>query len=101
MAGSSSSRPRRLHGPALAEAAEDWLAVKPVGRRADDPGHADRARRSDLRRWAAALATVLGRTRDEESHGLDAWDLVTMTEPGDGDVVVRALDLLAGELEPG
>jgi hypothetical protein len=57
-------RPSRPAGvPAWDEAAEDWLAAKRVGRPKDDAGHSDRARRADLRRWAAAINAVQGRSR--------------------------------------
>lgn len=87
-------------GPSLTESAEDWLAAKRVGRRLDDPGHADRARRADLRRWAGALAVVLGRADGEAPAGLDGWNRISVDELADADVVLRALDLLAGELAP-
>jgi hypothetical protein len=84
--------------PAWDEAAEDWLAAKRVGRRRGDPGHADRARRADLRRWADAINTVVGRTLDEtDTASLSGWRTVRR-ELGDGDVLLRALDLLGGEL---
>ena len=54
--------PRPVGVPAWAEAAEDWLAAKRVGRAKDDAGNSDRARRGDLRRWAAALNAVEGRS---------------------------------------
>src|SRR4051812_46058985 len=84
--------------PAWSEVAEDWLAAKRVGRRRDDPGHADRARRGDLRRWAGAINTVQGRRVPwDPPHSLAGWDFV-MTELGDVDVLVRALDLLGDDL---
>jgi hypothetical protein len=40
------------------ELVEDWLTVKMVGDRPDDPGNSARARRADLTRWrATALST--------------------------------------------
>jgi hypothetical protein len=94
-----SRSPRRPVGvPSWSEAAEDWLAAKRVGRRRDDPGHADRARRGDLRRWAAAINTVQGRpVAPDLGTSLTGWDCV-MTELGDVEVLVRALDLLGDEL---
>ena len=83
--------------PLWEEAAEDWLAAKRIGRRKDDPGHADRARRGDLRRWAAAINTVMGREPVEAGLSLTGWNSV-MTEIGNPDVLLRALDLLGNEL---
>jgi site-specific recombinase XerD len=74
------------------------LAAKRVGRRRDDPGNADRARRGDLRRWAAAINSVQGRpTPPDLGPSLTGWDSV-MTEIADVEVLVRALDLLGDEL---
>lgn len=82
--------------PAWGEAAEDWLVAKRVGRRDGDPGHTDRARRADLRRWAGAIRTVTG--HDVDGHGqLSDWNSFT-SEVGDVEVLLRALDLLADEL---
>lgn len=83
--------------PDWAEAAEDWLVAKRVGRRSGDPGHADRARRNDLRRWAEAINTVSGREFVEPPVSLEGWRFVR-TELGDSDTLVRALDLLGAEL---
>ena len=84
--------------PAWNEAAEDWLAAKRVGRAKDDVGHSDRARRGDLRRWAAAINAVEGREVPAfPPHSLDGWQFF-MTELVDVDVLLRALDLLGGEL---
>lgn len=83
--------------PAWGEAAEDWLTVKRVGRRQHDPGNSDRARRTDLRRWAKAIDTVMGRQPVDSADVAATWKNV-MTEIEDPDVVVRALDLLATEL---
>jgi hypothetical protein len=47
----------------------DWLSAQRVGRRHDDPGHADRAGRGDLHRWAAAINTVQGARRRPISDG--------------------------------
>lgn len=64
----------------------------------DDPGHSDRARRTDLRRWAAAINTVHGRnTGPVQSGSMSGWDSVT-TELGDSETLLRALDLLGEEL---
>ena len=82
------------------EIAEDWLAAKRVGRSKDDPGNSDRARRADLRRWAAAINEVQGRRLPAfPPHSLDGWQYV-MTELGDVDVLLRALDLLGADLAP-
>ncbi len=84
--------------PAWEEAAEDWLAAKRVGRRRGDPGHADRARRADLRRWADAINTVMGRDIVVTDAGsLAAWRSVRK-ELGDSDALRRAFDLLGDEL---
>ena len=92
--------PRPVGVPAWNEAAEDWLAAKRVGRAKDDAGNSDRARRGDLRRWAAAINAVEGRPVPTfPPHSLDGWQYV-MTELGDVDVLLRALDLLGGELAP-
>jgi len=80
------------------ETAEDWLAAKRVGRRRGDPGHAGRARRADLRRWADAINTVMGRDLDEtDTASLAGWRKVRK-ELGDSYVLLRALDLLGDEL---
>jgi site-specific recombinase XerD len=89
------SRPAGV--PDWAELAEDWLAAKRVGRRSDDAGHADRARRGDLIRWAEAINTVSGRHVDLPSHSLAGWGFV-MTELSDETVMLRALDLISGRL---
>src|SRR4051794_11995119 len=92
--------PRPSGVPAWDEAAEDWLAAKRVGRGKGDPGNSDRARRSDLRRWAAAINAVQGRqVPDFPPHSLEGWQYV-MTEVGDVDVLLRALDLLGADLAP-
>src|SRR4051794_5112919 len=92
--------PRPSGVPAWDEAAEDWLAAKRVGRGKGDPGNSDRARRSDLRRWAAAINAVQGRqVPDFPPHSLDGWQYV-MTEFGDVDVLLRSLDLLGADLAP-
>src|SRR5215207_8319007 len=97
---SSDPPPRPTGVPAWDEAAEDWLAAKRVGRPKDDAGHSDRARRGDLRRWAAAINDVQGRHVPQPlPHSLDAWQYV-MTELGDVDVLLRALDLLGADLAP-
>jgi integrase/recombinase XerD len=75
--------------PAWDEAAEDWLTAKRVSRRQGDPGHSDRARRADLRRWAGAINTDPGVLVD--------WGRIG-AELGDSDTLLRALDVLAGEL---
>ena len=86
--------------PPWEEVAEDWLAAKRVGRAKDDAGNSDRARRGDLRRWAAAINEVQGRQVPAfPPHSLDGWQYV-MTEFGDVDVLLRALDLLGAELAP-
>jgi len=97
----STGGPARPAGlPAWDEAAEDWLAAKRVGRSNDDAGHSDRARRADLRRWAAAINDVQGRQVPAfPPHSLAGWQYVT-TEIGDVDVLLRALDLLGAELAP-
>jgi hypothetical protein len=72
--------PRPAGVPAWEEIAEDWLAAKRVGRSGDDPGNSDRARRADLRRWAAAINKVQGRqVAAFPPHSLDGWQYV-MTE---------------------
>jgi integrase/recombinase XerD len=92
------ARPAGL--PSWQEIAEDWLAAKRVGRSKDDPGNSDRARRADLRRWAAAINEVQGRRVPAfPPHSLDGWQYV-MTELGDVDVLLRALDLLGADLAP-
>jgi hypothetical protein len=95
------ARPAGL--PSWQEIAEDWLAAKRVGRSRNDPGNSDRARRADLRRWAAAINEVQGRQVPAFApHSLDGWHYV-MTELGDVDVLPRALDLSRrrpGALEP-
>ena len=83
--------------PSWGDAAEDWLTAKRVGRRKDDVGHADRARRSDLRRWAGVIDTVMGREPINSRHLDECWKNV-MKEIGDVEVLVRALDLLGNEL---
>jgi site-specific recombinase XerD len=76
------------------------LAAKRVGRPKDDPGNSDRARRADLRRWAAAINELQGRrVLAFPPHSLDGWQYV-MTEFGDVDVLLRALDLLGADLAP-
>jgi site-specific recombinase XerD len=86
--------------PAWQEIAEDWLAAKRVGRSRDDAGNSDRARRGDLRRWAAAINEVQGRRVPAfPPHSMDGWQYV-MTELGDVDVLLRALDLLGADLAP-
>ena len=93
----SSAPPRPPGAPDWAELAEDWLAAKRVGRRSDDPGNADRARRSDLVRWADAINTVQGRRLEHDQRSLAGWSSV-LTELGDDAVLLRALDLLSGQL---
>jgi site-specific recombinase XerD len=88
---------RRPSGPDLAELAEDWLAVKRVGNRPDDPGNSDRARRADLVRWAGAFNTVLGHNDGEDPIGLAGWSLVTATELASSDLTVAALGWLADQ----
>ena len=88
---------RPTGAPDWAELAEDWLAAKRVGRRADDPGNADRARRSDLIRWADAINTVQGRQIASEPHSLAGWKPIA-TELADDSVLLRALDLLSSRL---
>src|SRR5262249_1180265 len=74
--------------------------AKRVGRPKDDLGHSDRARRGDLRRWAAAINEVQGRSLQTfPPHSLDGWQYV-MTELGDVDVLLRALDVLGADLAP-
>jgi integrase/recombinase XerD len=90
--------PPRRSAPAWEEAAEDWLTAKRVGRRRGDPGHAERARRADLRRWAAAINAVQGRSVQVEAAGsLAGWRFVK-TELGDVDTLLRALDFLGDDL---
>lgn len=89
------SRPAGV--PDWAELAEDWLAAKRVGRRGDDAGHADRARRGDLIRWAEAINTVSGRQVEHPPHSLAGWSFV-MTELTDETFMLRALDLISGRL---
>lgn len=93
----SSAPPRPSGVPDWAELAEDWLAAKRVGRRSDDPGNADRARRSDLVRWADAINTVQGRRLEHDPRSLAGWSYVA-AELGDDAVLLRALDLLSGQL---
>jgi hypothetical protein len=101
VSGSCDGAPTRPAGvPAWEEAAEDWLAAKRVGRGKDDARNSDRARRGDLRRWAAAINAVQGRQVPAiPPHSLDGWQYV-MTELGDVDVLLRALDLLGAEPAP-
>jgi integrase/recombinase XerC len=88
---------RRSSGPDLAELAEDWLAVKRVGNRPDDPGNSDRARRADLTRWAGAFNTILGRSDGNGPAGLAGWSYVTLTELANSDLTVAALGWLADQ----
>jgi site-specific recombinase XerD len=88
---------RRSGGSNLAELAENWLTIKTVGDRADDPGNSARARRADLRRWAGAYLAVLGRQNSGSSTGLQSWCFVTVKELSDADVLVAALGWLADE----
>lgn len=83
------------------ELAEDWLTVKRVGRRAEDSGNSDRARRADLRRWASAINEVQGRpaTADDDHQSMSEWDRIGR-ELGSTDVLLRALDRLADDLGP-
>ncbi len=85
-------------GPDLAEAAEDWLESKQVGRITGDTGHADRARRNDLRRWALAIHEAHGRTVDAESVGLEPLRTVHVNELGSVETLTRALNQLTTEL---
>jgi site-specific recombinase XerD len=88
---------QRRSGPDLAELAEDWLTIKTIGDRADDPGNSARARRSDLGRWAGAYLAVLGRGSVESHEGLLGWNFVTVTELADSDRLAAALGWLADE----
>lgn len=93
------TRPTGL--PSWTELAEDWLTVKRVGRRADDSGNSDRARRADLRRWASAINEVQGRPAgDIDDHqSLSEWDRIGL-ELGSTDLLLRALDRLADDVGP-
>ena len=73
------------------------MAAKRIGNRPDDPGNSDRARRTDLVRWAGAFNTVLGRVDIESSAGLGGWSFVTVTELANSDVTVIALGWLADQ----
>jgi integrase len=84
-------------GPDLVELAEDWLSVKNIGSRPDDRGNSDRARRSDLTRWAGAYATALNPARNLTCGGLDVWSTIPIGKLADPDVVVAVLALLAGD----
>src|SRR4051812_18206357 len=100
MSQSDAPPPRPVGVPSWQEIAEDWLAAKRVGRRKDDAGNSDRARRADLRRWAAAINEVQGRRVPAlPSQSLDGWQYV-MGELGDVDVLFRALDMLGADLAP-
>jgi site-specific recombinase XerD len=89
---------KRLGGPDLAELALDWLAEKRIGVLATDPGHSDRARRADLRRWAAAIIRVSGNTLPEPATELLELRFVTVTQWGSLELLQRSLDLLGSEL---
>lgn len=93
----SAAGPSTRRTPDWAEAADDWLTAKRVGRRAGDRGHSDRARCGDLIRWADAINSVQGRQPEIVDGRLSGWSFIK-TELGDPDVLLRALDLLGNDL---
>lgn len=88
----------RRRGPDLGDLVEDWLTAKRATQRADDPGHSDRARRTDLRRWGHAIATVQGRNdpTDADTAGVDPWRNITLADVNT-DTLLRALAHLGDE----
>jgi len=84
----------------LAEVALDWCHAKSVTA-ASTSGNSDKARRSDLARWARAIRTARGDSVDEEPLLDIENDLAGLTTIDlSSDTLLRALDLLKRTYSP-